>query len=191
MPTLDPEELAQLLPAETVAFASPIPTQFVSSDEFMPLPQTRKQRAVEARVRELGARLAKHQGLSRRRFFQTAAGMAAAFVAMNDVHGPLFGVSPAEAATPELADERAKALAGQFIMDMHTHFLRDDTRLEGFVRPSSSRTFSSTRTFATSARQPRTGRSSTSSSTTRRSASRAGRRATAGRSSSGRAAWTG
>ena len=27
-----------------------------------------------------------------------------------------------------------KALAGQFIMDMHTHFLRDDTRLEGFVR---------------------------------------------------------
>ena len=134
MPTLDPEELAQLLPAETAAFASPIPTQFVSSDEFMPLPQTRKQKEVEARVRELGSQLAKHQGLSRRRFFQTAAGMAAAFVAMNDVHGPLFGVSRAEAATPELADERAKALAGEFIMDMHTHFLRDDTRLEGFVR---------------------------------------------------------
>ena len=134
MPTLDPEELAQLLPAETAAFASPIPTQFVSSDEFMPLPQTRKQKEVEARVRELGSQLAKHQGLSRRRFFQTAAGMAAAFVAMNDVYGPLFGVSRAEAATPELADERAKALAGEFIMDMHTHFLRDDTRLEGFVR---------------------------------------------------------
>ena len=33
-----------------------------------------------------------------------------------------------------MADERAKALADQFIMDMHTHFLRDDTRLEGFVR---------------------------------------------------------
>ena len=33
-----------------------------------------------------------------------------------------------------MANERAKALAGQFIMDMHTHFLRDDTRLEGFVR---------------------------------------------------------
>ena len=44
MPTLDPEELAQLLPAETAAFRSPIPTQFVSSDEFMPLPQTRRQR---------------------------------------------------------------------------------------------------------------------------------------------------
>ena len=43
-------------------------------------------------------------------------------------------MSAAEAATPDLADARAKALADQFIMDMHTHFLRDDTRLEGFVR---------------------------------------------------------
>jgi hypothetical protein len=72
--------------------------------------------------------------MSRRRFFQTAAGMAAAFVAMNDVYGPIFGASRAEAATPELANERAKGLADEFIMDMHTHFLRDDTRLEGFVR---------------------------------------------------------
>src|SRR5262249_16913971 len=63
-----------------------------------------------------------------------AAGMAAAFVAMNDVYGPIFGVSRAEAQSPDMANERAKALAGQFIMDMHTHFLRDDTRLEGFVR---------------------------------------------------------
>jgi uncharacterized protein len=123
-----------LLPAETSSFASPIPTQFVSSDEFTPLPQTEKQKAVEARIKELGTHLAKHQGLSRRKFFQTAAGMAAAFVAMNDVYGPIFGVSRAEAQSPDAANERAKALAGQFIMDMHTHFLRDDTRLEGFVR---------------------------------------------------------
>ena len=33
-----------------------------------------------------------------------------------------------------MAAERAKGLAGQFVMDTHTHFLRDDTRLEGFVR---------------------------------------------------------
>jgi hypothetical protein len=134
MPSLDPEELAQLLPAETASFASPIPTRFVSSDEFMPLPQTGKQREVEARVKELGSQLAKHQGVSRRRFFQTAAGMAAAFVAMNDVYGPVFDASRAEAASPDQAADRAKALAGQFIMDMHTHFLRDDTRLLGFVR---------------------------------------------------------
>ena len=134
MSLLDPEDLATLLPAETAALASPIPTQFVSSDEFTPLPQTARQKLVERRVVELGDALAKRQGMSRRRFFQTAAGMAAAFVAMNDVYGPIFGASRAEAATPELANERAKGLADQFIMDMHTHFLRDDTRLEGFVR---------------------------------------------------------
>jgi predicted TIM-barrel fold metal-dependent hydrolase len=74
------------------------------------------------------------QGLDRRRFFQTAAGMAASFVAMNEVYGPIFDVSKAEAATPAMAQERAGALKDQFIMDMHTHFLRDDTRLTNFVR---------------------------------------------------------
>jgi predicted TIM-barrel fold metal-dependent hydrolase len=131
---LDPEELRQLLPAETAAFPSPIPTQSVSSDEFMPALQTVKQRAFEARVKQYGAELARKQGISRRTFFKTAAGMAAAFVAMNDIYGRLYAVSRAEAATPEMADERAKELSKQFIMDMHTHFLRDDTRLEGFVR---------------------------------------------------------
>ena len=134
MSLLDPSELEQLLPAETHSFPSPIPTQFVSSDEFMPAPQTERQKQVEARIKALGSQLAKHQGMSRRRFFKTASGMAAAFLAMNDVYGPIFGVSQAEAASPDMANERARALADQFIMDMHTHFLRDDTRLEGFVR---------------------------------------------------------
>jgi hypothetical protein len=75
----------ELLPAETASFASPIPTQFVSSDEFTPPPQTAQQKQVEARIKALGNQLAKHQGVSRRKFFQSAAGMAAAFVAMNDV----------------------------------------------------------------------------------------------------------
>jgi len=134
MSLLDPSELDALVPAESVTFRSPIPTQFVSSDEFLPGAQTEKQRQVEARIKELGSTLAKRQGISRRRFFRTASGMAAAFVAMNDVYGPLFGASLAEAATPELANDLARANSGQFIMDMHTHFLRDDTRLEGFVR---------------------------------------------------------
>jgi hypothetical protein len=60
--------------------------------------------------------------------------MAASFVAMNQVFGPLFDASAAEASTPDLANQRADALSGQFIIDGHTHFLRDDTRLENFVR---------------------------------------------------------
>ena len=130
---LNPEELAQLLPAETSSFGAPVPAQIVSSDEYMPSPQTAKQKEYEARIKALGTELAKKHGTTRRKFFKTAAGMAASFVAMNDTYGPVFGVSRAEAATPEMADERAKSLKGQFIMDMHTHFLRDDTKIMGFV----------------------------------------------------------
>src|SRR5207247_1816589 len=54
-------------------------------------------------------------------------------VAVNQVYGPLFDVTSAEAATPAMAEERAGALKDQFIMDMHTHFLRDDTRITTFV----------------------------------------------------------
>jgi uncharacterized protein len=126
--------ISGLAPAETESFPSPVPTQIVSSDEYLPIPQTAQQREVEARLKELGDRLAKHQGMSRRRFFQTAAGMAASFVAMNQVFGPLFGASEAEAATPDLANQLAAAQSGQFIIDGHTHFLRDDTRLMGFVK---------------------------------------------------------
>lgn len=127
------KELDQLLPAEDSAFPSPIPTQVVSSDEYFPSPQSAEQKEVEARLVALADDLAKKQGLSRRRFFQTAAGMAASFAVMNQVYGPLFEASVAEAATPELANQRAAALADQFIMDTHTHFLKDDTRLTGFV----------------------------------------------------------
>lgn len=134
MTQLSPEALAQLARAEEVLFPSPIPVQSVSSDEFTPAPQTARQREFEARIKSLGAEYARRHNLSRRAFFKTAAGMATAFLAMNDTYGPLFGVSRAEAQSPERANERAAKLSGQFIMDMHTHFLRDDTRLEGFVR---------------------------------------------------------
>src|ERR1700691_5464658 len=134
MKFLSDEMISGLLPAETSSFPSPVPTQIVSSDEYLPVPQSPRQREVEARLIEMSDRLAKRQGLSRRRFFQTASGMAASFVAMNQVFGPVFGASEAEAATPELANQLAAAQAGQMIIDGHTHFLRDDTRLMAFVK---------------------------------------------------------
>jgi len=127
------EELDLLLPAEEAAFPSPVPTQVVSSDEYLPTPQTEQQKEVEARLIEMADSLAKRQGVSRRRFFQTAAGMAASFVVMNKVYGDVYDATEEEAATPDAANQRAKALAGQFIMDTHTHFLRDDTKLTNFV----------------------------------------------------------
>jgi uncharacterized protein len=130
---LTPQEIAELRPSEWLPHRTPLPTQVVSSDEYYPSPQTRRQREVEARLLAMADDLGARQGLTRRQFFQSAAGMAAAFVAMNEVYGVMFGAARAEAAEPEIAGERAAALKDQFIMDMHTHFLRDDTRLQGFV----------------------------------------------------------
>jgi len=130
---LSDEELKRIAPAEVTAFRGPVPTQIVSNGEYNPLPQTAEQRRVEARVKVLAGDLAKKHGLSRRQFLATSAGMAAAFLAMNDVFGPVFDVSRAEAATPGVADMRAQALAGQFIVDAQTHFVRDDFKQEGLL----------------------------------------------------------
>jgi len=130
---LSDEDRAKLTPSELLPHDTPIPMQVVSSDEYYPYPQTEKQRELQTRLFALADGLAKKQNLSRRRFFQTAAGMAASYVAMNETFGHFFDASPAEAATPAMADERAAALKDQFIMDMHTHFLRDDTRIMNFV----------------------------------------------------------
>lgn len=106
----------------------------MSSDEYFPALQTPEQRAVEARLTALADEIAPQQGLDRRGFFRTVGGMAAAFVAMNEVYGTLFEATRAEAATPEFAAERAAALKDHFVIDVHTHFLRDDTQLTGFVQ---------------------------------------------------------
>ena len=71
---LSDEDRARLTPSELLPHETPIPTQIVSSDEYFPYPQTEKQLELQARLLTLADGLAKKQGLSRRRFFQTAAG---------------------------------------------------------------------------------------------------------------------
>jgi predicted TIM-barrel fold metal-dependent hydrolase len=127
---LSKRELEQTEPAEVAAFRSPVPTQMISNGEFNPIPQTPQQRQVEARIKELADTTGKKLGLSRRRFLRTGSGMAAAFLAMNDVYGRFFDVSAAEAAEPAAAAQRAQGLANQFILDDQTHFVRDDYKGE-------------------------------------------------------------
>ena len=75
--------------------------------------------------------------MTRRRFFKTAGGMAAAFAAMNQVYAknsqPFFEVLKDEPVDLQLAQARAEGLKSQFIMDMHTHFLREGTPITAFV----------------------------------------------------------
>ena len=91
------EEYKQVDPADKVAFRSPVPTQIVSNGEYNPLPQTEDQAKVEGLIKEMGEYQAKRNGMDRRSFLATSAGMATAFLAMNKVFGPVFDVSEAEA----------------------------------------------------------------------------------------------
>jgi hypothetical protein len=112
--------------AETASAATPIPTQIVSNGEYLPPKQSETQKRVERRMVELADEHGKRLGLSRRQFMQTGCGMAAAFLAMNEIYGRVFQVDPAEAREPDLTRARAKSLDGQFIFDVQTHFVRDD-----------------------------------------------------------------
>src|SRR5690606_34739779 len=123
---LSKAERASLAAAEVAAAPTPVPVQIVSSDEYVPPRRTRRPREVEARLNALADEIAPRHGLDRRSFFRTASGMAAAFLAMNEVYGALFDASRAEAAEPEAAQARANRLAGQYVVDVHTDFLRDD-----------------------------------------------------------------
>jgi hypothetical protein len=113
--------------AETASAATPIPTQIVSNGEYLPPKQSATQKRLEARINQLADTNAGRLGLNRRQFFRTGCGMAAAFVAMNEIYGGnVFQVTPAEAREPELVQARTLSLAGQVIFDVQTHFVRDD-----------------------------------------------------------------
>src|SRR5258708_18397950 len=99
MHLLSPDELAKLRPAEVDSYPSPIPTQIVASEEFMPVPQTERQKKGEARLNDLADQYGRKNGLNRRRVFKTAAGMATAFVAMNAIYRPRVRLNRALAAT--------------------------------------------------------------------------------------------
>jgi hypothetical protein len=131
---LTPDELSKTTRASKLRYESPIPTHAISNGEFTPPPRSELQRRFERRLRELAEPLARKQGMSRRKFLKTAAGMSAAFVAMNEVFGPHFVVDTAEAADPERAAERARQLAKQFVFDIQLHFIRDYNRDVRFKR---------------------------------------------------------
>ena len=96
----------------------PIPTQVVSNEEFYPIPQTRKQEAAEHHLVEMAGRNAKKLGMDRRRFLESACGMATAFAALNRAFGDYFTVHAAEMMEPAAAQELK---TDYFIFDVQTH----------------------------------------------------------------------
>ncbi len=96
----------------------PVPTQVVSNEEYLPIPQTPEQRRLE---REIIARAEHHSrslGMDRRSFLRTSSGMALAFACMNTVFGRCFRVDAAEFLEPSAVAEKK---ARMFIFDVQTH----------------------------------------------------------------------
>ena len=98
---------------------SPIPTQVVSNEEYVPLPRTSEQRRLSWVIEETARRHARRLGTGRRDFLASSAGMAAAFLALNMVFGRFFEVDPVEALEPAAADARKPT--DQFVFDIQTH----------------------------------------------------------------------
>ena len=126
-------EFDECLHADEAAFRSPIPTQIVSNGEYNPMPQTEKQKQVEFLIKEIADKEAKRHNTTRRKFLASSTGMAAAFMAMNTVHGDIFDVNAAEVSNPNAAGDRKAKYKGQFIFDDQTHFIRDDFKEEGLL----------------------------------------------------------
>jgi predicted TIM-barrel fold metal-dependent hydrolase len=108
---------------ESGTFPSPVPTQMISNGEYMPAPQTKKQQQVESRIKELSDTASKRLGMDRRRFLASTGGMAAAFLAMNEVFGRFFDVSPIELFEPE-AYAQAGIPRDVFVFDDQLHMVR-------------------------------------------------------------------
>src|SRR6266436_3933729 len=102
---------------------SPLPTQVVSNEEYIPLAQTEEQKRVAALIDGHARRSARRLGVGRREFLATSAGMAAAFLALNTVFGSFFEIDPVEAIESAAADERKPS--GQFIFDIQTHHVAE------------------------------------------------------------------
>jgi len=96
----------------------PVPTQVISNEEYLPIPQTSQQRLLEREIVASAERRAGYLGMDRRQFLRTSCGMALAFAAMNSVFGHFFRVEAAELSDPEaVAENKARF----FIFDVQTH----------------------------------------------------------------------
>src|SRR5580658_5940826 len=101
---------------------SPVPTQVVSNEEFIPRPQNNKQKQVEEMIGRMADEKSKKLGIGRREFMASSMGMATAFLASNRVYGSNFW-DVEEAETME-ADAHAEKWPKDeyFIFDVQSHF---------------------------------------------------------------------
>jgi predicted TIM-barrel fold metal-dependent hydrolase len=112
------------------ALRAAVPTRNVSNGEYLPFAQTPAQREIESRVAAIADKAAGRLGLSRRGFLCGAGGMAASFIAMNEVFGPFFDAGHFELFEPAAAAEKG-APQDLFVLDDQLHMVRDSQLAAG------------------------------------------------------------
>lgn len=100
---------------------SPMPTQVVSNEEFIPRPQSKKQKEVELEIAKIAETNSKKLGMDRRAFMGSSLGLAAVFLAQNKVFGNYWDVDPEEALNKDVYEEKWPK-SEYFIIDVQTHF---------------------------------------------------------------------
>ncbi|MEP7270804.1 MAG: amidohydrolase family protein [Acidobacteriota bacterium] len=101
---------------------SPMPTQAVSNEEFVPRAQTEKQKHIEHLIGELSTARAKKLGVERRDFMRTSMGLATCFLASNLAYGKNYwDVDEAETWEPSAYNEKWPK-GEYFIIDVQSHF---------------------------------------------------------------------
>ena len=100
---------------------SPMPTQVVSNEEFIPRPQNARQKHVEYLIGEMADEKSKKLGVDRRTFMASAMGLATCFLASNKVYGKVFDVDEVETMESAAIDEKFPK-GEYFIMDVQSHF---------------------------------------------------------------------
>jgi hypothetical protein len=99
-----------------------VPTQVVSNEEFIPRPQSRKQKQVESLIGELSEQKARKLGLDRRSFMSSSMGLATCFLASNMVWGKkVFAVDEIETVEPGAYEDKYPK-SDYFVMDVQSHF---------------------------------------------------------------------
>src|SRR5690242_13219900 len=100
---------------------SPMPTQVVSNEEFIPRPQNERQAKLEHTIREMAEAKSKKLGMDRRAFMASTMGMATCFLAYNKVYGQILDVDEAESFEPAASAEKFPK-SEYFILDVQSHF---------------------------------------------------------------------
>lgn len=115
---------------------SPIEFHPRSNGEFIPHDPTPRELAADRLFHRLAAEKAAYVGLSRRKFIESACGMATALLVLNQTgcrgEGDLYKVDEDSTLDPDAA-HAAVGGAGEFVFDGQTH--HDDTRtMEDYIR---------------------------------------------------------